>query len=161
MVNQHNLTELFEYRDGKLFWKNPTSRAVSSGTEAGTPRKDGRRQIILFGKHYLTSRLVYFMFHGEFPEIVDHINRDYTDNRIENLRKSTRAQNNWNRKNQHNSVSGCKNVYWHNQSKTWRVRVSVNGTRIAFGQYKDLEQAKRVAIEARSKHHGEFAYHGN
>ena len=160
MFDQSTLLHLFEYKDGKLYWKNPTSRAVKFGSEAGTPRKDGRRQIILFGKHYLTSRLVYFMFNGEFPEIVDHINRDYTDNRIENLRSTTRAQNNWNRKNQHNSTSGHKNVYWHSQSQTWRVRVSVNGKRIGCGQYKDLELAQLVAIEARNKYHGVFAYHG-
>lgn len=38
------------------------------------------------------------MFHGFIPLEIDHINKDVRDNRIENLRETTRSDNLKNRK---------------------------------------------------------------
>ena len=51
-------------------------RVVNIMTEAGR---------IQFKEH----RLIFYYENGYFPESIDHINRDKTDNRIENLREST------------------------------------------------------------------------
>jgi hypothetical protein len=54
---------------------------------------------------------------------------------------------------------GVKGVNWNKSNKQWRVRVQVNKKRIHIGDFKDLELAELVAIEARNKYHGNFAKH--
>lgn len=46
--------------------------------------------------HYL-HRVIYEMAHGFCPKIVDHINGDRSDNRLENLRPASKSLNNRNR----------------------------------------------------------------
>lgn len=97
------------------------------------------------------------MFHGYLPKSVDHIDGDRTNNRIENLRSVTHAQNSLNRKTPTNNKSGFKNVYWDKMFKKWVVNLNVNKKKIIIGKFDDLELAGLVAEEARDKYHGEYA----
>jgi hypothetical protein len=150
---------LFDYVDGELFYR--VSRGhIKKGAMAGTVRKDGRKQTIINGKHYLNHRLVFLMHHGYLPEFIDHINGNPRDNRLENLREATRVENAWNKKMQHNNTSGIKGVCWHKQSEKWDVRITVGAKRIGLGRFVDIELAELVAVEGRDKYHKEFARNG-
>lgn len=151
------LNDLFDYVDGKLFWKIRQGRSWP-GRLAGTAHK-GYRRISIDHKLYLTHRLIFMYHHGWLPTEVDHINGDTTDSRIENLRAATSIQNNANRKLRVNNTSGIKGVCWHKKVNQWFVQVSVNGTYVVRKYIKDLELAELVAVEARHKYHGEFARH--
>lgn len=152
--------EWFEYKDGCLFWKKSRSYRVKAGQKAGTIRPDKRYDVIFDKKKYLLHRLIFLMFNKFLPEFVDHIDNNPENNKIENLRGCSRAQNNWNRKIQRNATSGVKGVSWHKKNQKWYVRICVNGKRKDFGMYNDLELAQLVANEARHKYHKEFANHG-
>lgn len=61
---------------------------------SGSYDKDGYLIIKVNAKQYKAHRLAWFLFYGEFPEMeIDHINRDRTDNKISNLRESSRLEN--------------------------------------------------------------------
>ena len=79
---------------------------------------------------------------------------------FENLRASTRHQNNQNVRLIKTNVSGMKGVSWDKQKQKWRVQVGINGKQKLFGHYKDAELADLVAVMAREKYHKEFANHG-
>lgn len=53
---------------------------------------------------------------------VDHVNHNGLDNRLENLRIVTRAQNMMNRRSIH-GVSQFKGVSWHEKAKKWRANI--------------------------------------
>lgn len=160
MITQAKLLGLFEYRDGEIYYKVSRSRN-KAGSKAGTYRKhDNAYQVIIEGKHYLVHRIVFMMHYGYLPEFIDHADGNRANNRIENLREATNEQNAQNAKTRKDSVSGVKGIRWNKVDKSWSVRVQTNKKRITIGQFKDLELAELVAMEARNKFHGNFANHG-
>lgn len=83
---------------------------------------------------------------------VDHINHDTLDNTDDNLRLLTTAENQQNRNRlMPTNVSGVQNVHWHKPSRKWNVQIRLDGRTRSFGYYDDLEEARKVAIEVRSK----------
>lgn len=160
-ITQELLHELFEYRDGELYWKVKPNRRIKIGDKAGSHNVSGYINVRVMGKYYRAHRLIYCMLHGYFPKYIDHINNNPSDNRIENLRECTQSENLYNKCIQSNNKSGHKGVSWDTKSKKWRVRVYVNCKSNHLGFFDDVELAALVAEEARNKYHGEFANHGN
>lgn len=99
------------------------------------------------------------MHHGYLPDVIDHIDGDILNNKIENLRPATHTQNMRNTKLSSRNNSGVKGVNWDKKSNKWRVHISVDGKTKTFGRFKDMELAELIAIEARDKYYGEFARH--
>lgn len=108
--------------------------------------------------NFICSRVIFLLHHGFLTKgkCIDHIDGNPLNNKVENLRESTRNQNNQNSRRPKTNTSGHKNVCWDKKSGKWRVRIQANGKRHYFGLYEDKEEAIRVAIEARKKLHGEF-----
>jgi len=150
---------IFKYVDGKLIWKVNVKRA-KIGQLAGT--KDKRYSYVKYNNiKYLTHRIVFLMHNGYLPIMVDHINGNTFDNRIENLREATPTQNAMNRPVINKNKLGSANVHWVNKSNKYRVRLSVDGKRKCFGYYDTIELASMVAEQARQKYYGNFAYKGD
>jgi len=158
-LTQEYLHELFEYKDGHLYYKQITGRRSKIGEKVGFLAKTGYFSTSIKKQSYLIHRLIFLMFYGYLPKQVDHINNNRADNTIENLRESTNTQNQHNTKIRKDNASGFKGVYWHKRMNKWAVSVSVNKKRLYFGCFEDIELAEFVAIEARNKYHGKFAKH--
>lgn len=101
-------------------------------------------------------RLVYSLEYGVYSfekNVVDHINRNTLDNRIENLNLVAAYENNQNTRTFKNNKSGTKGVSWDNYSKGWSVSIQLQGKRYYLGVYKDKSEAIRVRKEAEEKYH--------
>lgn len=153
------LHELFEYKEGNLYWKRQRNHRARAGDVAGSRALHGYIHVCIDRKVYLAHRLIWLMAHGELPESIDHINGDRADNRLENLRSCTQAENNKNQKLAKTNKSGFKNVSWYAPYSKWRVTVRANGKQKNCGYYEDIELATLVAAEARDKYHGQFSRH--
>ena len=153
------LHELFEYRDGALYWKQDRGSQKCKNQKAGCLTGGYLKlRVRELGGAVAVHRFIFAMHHGYFPQEVDHINGDKLDNRIENLRSVSRSQNKMNTGKMRNNQSGCKNVYPHNEK--WGVKIIVKKKSLYLGLYKDLELADLVAHAAREKYHGVYANHG-
>lgn len=97
------------------------------------------------------------IMNAELDEYVDHINGNTLDNRKENLRICTNAENNWNKTKQKNNNSGYKGVSWDKNRNKWKVQLTVNGKRVINKCFIDLVEAAEAYDEAALKYHGEFA----
>ncbi|NDZ93286.1 hypothetical protein G3I13_01740 [Streptomyces sp. SID6673] len=90
-------------------------------------------------------------------EFVDHRNRNRLDNRRENLRIATRAQNNANRKSSHRSTSQYLGVYWHTRQKRWAATLRTSSTQIHIGYFDNEAEAAWMYDQWAVEIHGEFA----
>ncbi len=151
------LIERTEYRDGSLYWVDPPHKCLKVGTPVGSLSSNGYVKTNTKGKDILLHRAIFFAHHGYLPEFIDHINGDKADNRIENLRPATKAENTQNSKKQNRNTSGYKNVHFH-KSK-WRVMLTIDGAQKTIGRFDDVELADLVAQEARNKYHKGFSRH--
>lgn len=85
---------------------------------------------------------------------VDHINGKELDNRRENLRLCTRAENNRNRPKQRNNSSGYKGVT--KCGSGWRARISINNKIITKAGFKTPKEAYAEYCRLSAEHHGSF-----
>jgi hypothetical protein len=160
-ITQTRLHELFDYKDGQLIWKiDKKYSKIKAGTIAGHEIKHQYIQVVIDRKTYYLHRLIFVYHNGHCPKVLDHIDGNQANNRIENLREATSSQNGFNSRLNVNSSTKMKNVNWNTEANKYRVELAVNGKNKFIGYYVDPELAELVAIEARDKYHGRFARHG-
>lgn len=130
-LTQETVHAQFDLRDGELFWK-AKRKGISPGDLAGDRGTNGYWRVKIDGRSYKRSRLLWLHVHGDdsFPLQLDHINRDRSDDRIENLRLVTHAENQRNR-----SWGTSPRRYVYREGKRWRARVSTNFGRISLGRF--------------------------
>lgn len=160
MLTQRLVKELFEYRNGCLYWKIQKSNSVFKGKQAGFLENTGYRRIRINNTNYLEHKVIFLYHKGYMPCCVDHININKLDNRIENLREVNFSENSRNQKIRCNNKSGIKGVCWNKKSNKWQASLTINRKQMHLGYFNNLEDAKIVIDKAREKYHGEFARHG-
>lgn len=140
-------TGVFSYRK--------TGFGRRAGQICGSPER-GYIRIGVKRTIYYAHRLAWLYVYGEFPsDFIDHINMDRSDNRIENLRIATRAQNSANTGSR--GLHGLKGVCWHKAAKRWSAFIKVNQKNIHLGLFDTAEAAHRAYCRAAEQHFGEFA----
>ena len=100
------------------------------GTINGKGYMDTRLWLAGKHPHIQLHHMVWVVTHGCFPKVIDHINGDKTDNRIENLREVSYSENNKNKIHpwRPNAQTGLPGVY--EEASGFRIRNS--GTRFFF-----------------------------
>jgi len=160
-LTQEEANELFEYRDGMLYWKklvtNKTGNLV--GEIAGYIHPTGYRLISVHGHQYKAHRLMFLYHYGHMPKFVDHINGDRADNRIENLREATRSENARNCFLTTPNASGAKGVSKLKNSDKWRCRLTVEKVTKCVTGFDTKELAQEFVELWREIAHGDFANH--
>jgi hypothetical protein len=156
-VTKEILNEYFEYKDGDIFWKklSPRNYSTKVGDRVGCATSTGRLSFKFFGTNLQNHRAIFLMHHGYLPEVVDHADGNFLNNKIENLRHADKVKNGQNSKIPKSNTSGIKGVDFH--SKKWRARIAVSGKSIYVGSFKTLQDAECAIEAARKKHHENFA----
>lgn len=84
--------------------------------------------------------------------VVDHFNHNTLDNRRENLRVVTQAENCQNTSVQYNNLySGIRGVTWDKKCNRWHASINHNGKRWFCGLHERLEDADRSVKIGRSQ----------
>lgn len=167
------LYEMFDYLDGKLYWKHrplahfKSKRAQAvfnskfAGKEAGTllyPSKKYR--LIMFSlleeKHFVLAHSIVWAIHfGGWPSEIDHIDGDGLNNKIENIRQVCHETNMQNKSRYKNNSSGVTGVQWYKVYDKWVARAMQDGKKIHLGYTEDFFEAVclRKSWEVKNNYH--------
>lgn len=108
------------------------------------------------GSRYLSHRVVWALHGNDQATDVDHINRDRTGNRIENLREASTAENAFNQVKSVRPASGVRGVYWAQVSGI--PASGLTGVPHRFSS-KDRQAVEDWAKAKREELHGQYANH--
>ena len=89
-------------------------------------------------------------------KIVDHINRNRTDNRRNNLREATPSQNIRNSSKRSDNTSGVTGVCYKRKQNKWYAWISINSHQKSLGEYTKFEDAVKARKEAEKEYYKEF-----
>lgn len=138
--------EILQYLDvnintGIIRWKLTLCNRAIKGNIAGT-NCNGYIRIGFKGQFFNAHHVIWRVVKGYWPKELDHKNRCKHDNKIYNLRETTRSQNAINVHKQ-KGISYCK------RERAWRAYITVNGETIQLGYHRTIELAvvKRLAAE--------------
>jgi hypothetical protein len=130
-----------------------------AGKIAGRPEKKGYLAVAMTiegrGRICLKlHRIIFAMHHGRWPEDqLDHINRDPSDNRLENLREATNAENCQNRRKRSDNTSGLVGVSFDKKVGRWRSYIGADGRLIHLGFFDSPAEAGNAYDKARAVFH--------
>ena len=150
----------YEPETGRLIRRVTTSPTAQADDEAGTTKRSySQVSITSNGERRLlyTHRIVWFIHHSELPDILDHIDGDPSNNRVENLRAATARQNTHNRRSRKNSSSKYLGVNWDKQNSKWYAQIRIAGKVKYLGYFTDEIDAALAYDKAAREHFGEFA----
>lgn len=138
-INKHKWYAHKQNKSGKIY----AQRGIYIG--------GGRDNAIQITGHM--SRLI---LNCPADKFVDHINGNTLDNQKNNIRISTRSQNNCNRIGW-GKTSKYKGVFFDKESGKFRCVLKINNTTIQLGRFINEEDAALAYNNEAIKQHGEFA----
>lgn len=136
-----------------VFTRRQSRGGFLEGSESGSLNVQGYRVIRIDRSDYYAHRLAFLYMTGSTPEIVDHINGDKSDNRLANLRPSTKKLNaqNIHRASSANSL-GILGAY-PGQNGRFVSRIRVDGRNKFLGEFPTPELAHEAYLSAKRKYH--------
>ena len=173
MPSKEELDQLLRYdpETGQLFWKAKTPALVMSGkrdAEHSAANWNGRhagkeaficistggyRKGRFLGREMYAHRVIWKMVHGHDPEVIDHINGDRGDNRLNNLRSIRPEDNNKNMGRSRRNRSGVIGVS-RTPAGRWSACIVYQKRFVWLGSH----AAKKDAISARHTAEREFGF---
>lgn len=161
-------TFTYDPDEGLLRWKNDAGRygRIPAGTVAGRIHEEGYRYVMVDGKQYRASRIIWLYMTGKWPPVqVDHEDTDPGNDKWGNLRLATGSQNKANsrkyRKNGEASAlpKGVQAVQ-KRRSIRYRAIATKDGVREHLGYFDTPELAHAAYLKRSEELHGEFARAG-
>lgn len=138
---QEEISEWYEYRDGELLSKVTYKKLKKGVMQRECSNFYGYLRTGRLKREYLIHRLIYLLLTGEWPEQIDHIDGDKTNNRIENLRAANGEINGKNRKLSVKSSTGQNGVHLNKKNGRYRVVISIAKKFKNMGEFDDLKEA--------------------
>ena len=155
------LKQILHYEPETGVWTNRVRRGkLLAGSIAGRPDSEGYTILVISRKHYRSARLAWFYMTGVWPVLkVDHKDTVRKNDRWDNLRLATNAQNLANRPAQSNNSLGVKGVYFRASCPNfpYAAHIRVGGVGRLIGSFSTIEEARAAYLRAANEAFGEFA----
>lgn len=159
------VNSLYEYDSeiAAFFHKHSWARA-KKGDRAGIISDTGYEKIRVKGRHYRSHRIIWLIENGYMPkDQLDHIDGNRLNNKIENLRECTPAQNMQNIRRKYKKRDGCKKysehvgVSWWEARRKWVVKIRTSGKQKTIGYFDDEDEAAKAYLAVKKTYHPFYA----
>lgn len=163
-VNYDPLTGIFTWkvRPDSMFTRQRIAQSWNkryAGKVIKNKCSGGYIRIVINGKAYQAHRLAWVIVHdSDIENWIDHINGNKADNRIENLRLATPAQNAMNAGANPANTTGVRGVYYQKNKNVWTVSCCIRGVRNWLGRFDNLLDAAAARKSFEASNYGEFMY---
>jgi hypothetical protein len=161
----------YEPHTGKLFWRWRSLCQFAdvrnfhrwnkryAGEEAFTAtHKNGAKHGAIDWQPYVAHRVIWKLMTGQEPGVmVDHEDRNRSNNCWNNLRNVECFQNSINRSKHKNNTSGYPGVYFSKRQNRWKAQIALRNSRVHLGTFKKKSDAISARLVAEKKYHGEFS----
>lgn len=172
------LRQLLRYEPdtGKLFWRTADPSMFQDGAysaerkcKAWNGKYSGKQALDyrdkerpypygdVFGVKCYAHRAIIAITEGYWPEEVDHINGDKTDNRLVNLRAVTRLENMKNTSRRSDNTSGYTGISYDGERRLWAAEIISEGKKKHLGRFASKSQAAAARLAAERK----YGFHPN
>ena len=145
--------------DGKIerFWKankaQPDRWKVIKGRKVGVDEylqialylTSGIRYVYIHRLVYLANNPDFDIWDNSWDNVIDHIDRNRQNNKIENLQNITQRQNNFNK--------GAKGYTYDNRTNKYIAQIMVDGVNHHLGRYDTAEEAHEAYLKAKKIYH--------
>ena len=166
-----NFKEYLRYQDGQLFWverniedfKTKKGHSIHikryANTLAGHVASNKYTQVRVCGKCYYAHRIIWVLHNGDIPSgaEIDHIDTNPLNNKIENLRLATSAENKHNMNKPTHNTSGYKGVSLYKATGKYSAYIKLCGVKKHLGYFDTPELASKRYESAANKYFKEFA----
>ena len=149
-INKNDSMDVWIWRDYYI----TTPKWIKKKATLTTDKKTGYTKYIM-GINLKTCRLSRIVYKAHNPDwditdtssnnLIDHINNNSLDNRIENLRILTHQQNLYN--------TNAKGYCWNKRDNTWVATIKLNYKNIHLGCFTEEEDARNAYLEAKKTYH--------
>ena len=160
--NKLKWSELFSYdpETGRLTWLDrpmvgKTGGLKTIGRLAGSRGSAGHCIVEVNGTNRYAHRIIWEMHNGPIRDgyVIDHIDGDGWNNRLENMRMVTQLQNGWNRKIGKNNTSGHVGVRYNKKTRKWMAVISADKKVINLGSFNTISEAICARKQGKEIHH--------
>jgi len=149
-INKNDSMDVYVWREYKIKLPEWFKRKPTLYIDETTGYK--KYKININGKPFVLSRLVYKAHNNDWDitdtsntNLIDHINNNSLDNRIENLRILTTQQNQFN--------SRAKGYTWNKKMNKWQAQIMISRKMTYLGAFAEEADAKNAYLEAKEKFH--------
>ena len=133
---------------GQLTWLNGKNKGKLQGSLS-----KGYIRVSLKSREYYQHRLQWAIYYVCWPTgIVDHIDRNKQNNRIDNLRQVTEQQNRVNTGTRSTNTTGVIGVSYVSQSNKYRQDICVDYKLINLGFFNSIVEAAQARLAAEEKY---------
>lgn len=164
-ITQEILKQKLHYNPdtGYLYWNKTAGKngGINAGDVAGYEHKGPKGKIYIKIRinriSYLAHRLAWLYMYGFFPEEIDHIDGNGTNNRLNNLRNVSRMDNCRNIRKAKNNTSGITGVGIDKRYNKWCAKIQIHGRNKSLGYFDNIFDAACARILAQQQ----YGFHKN
>lgn len=156
-LTKERACELLNYNPdtGILVWNITRGSRAQRGDAAGSSDVNGYLCVRVDGWDYKVHRVAWLIHHGQWPDVIDHINGITSDNRLCNLRSSSQANNTKNSARHSDAAAPYKGIYRANEK--WAACIFSDGVKHYLGVFATAEEAHAAYCGAARVLHKQFA----
>jgi len=133
-------------------WKKVKTKKTKIGDIVGSQDANQYCNIKFEGRQIHAHRLAFVAMCGYLPELIDHKDRNKSNNLWENLREANTSINTINSGLRMDNNSGTKGVHYDNGRKKWVATIQYRDNQEWLGYFNDKEDAIRARKDAEERY---------